>query len=146
MSNIFLCTVNCSLFKSNIVLFTIAPHFDIAFVFCDSKTVALNLFIFVHWFLASLTKTIAIAKVGRAKEIKNKKIKQRRLRTLTLQWAKVKCPILLSQYWEKEEFDNTKSILHFGCTNNIFVNFMTLYSLILALMQHQIYLNFIKAI
>ena len=31
---------------------------------------------------------------------------------------------MLSQYWKNEQFKSTKIILHFGCTNNIFANYI----------------------
>ena len=41
---------------------------------------------------------------------------------ITLTRAKEQSPILLSQYWENEQFDSTKILLYFGCTNIIFVD------------------------
>ena len=47
---------------------------------------------------------------------------QRVLRVITLQGAKEKSPILLSQYWKTELLDGTIIISYFAGSNNTFVD------------------------
>ena len=47
---------------------------------------------------------------------------QRGLRVITLQGAKEKSPILLSQYWKSEWLDGNIIISYFGGSNNIFAD------------------------
>ena len=52
---------------------------------------------------------------------------QRGIIVITLQRAKEKSPILLSQYWKTEWLDGTIIISYFGGSNNIFADSMSVF-------------------
>ena len=52
---------------------------------------------------------------------------QRGLRVITLQGARKKSPILISEYWKNEGLDGTIIISYFGGSNNIFCRLSNIY-------------------